>query len=61
MSVTNNEPDERRHFEVVRGYVLLGVGVLLIIYSLAGDMIEPAILTLGGAMLGVDPVARAAR
>jgi hypothetical protein len=51
----------KRKFELVRGYVLLGVGVLLVLYSLFGSMIEPAILTLGGAILGVDPVARAAK
>jgi len=47
-------------YELVRGYVILGMGVFLIIYSLVAP-IKPAILTLGGSLIGTDPLLRAAR
>jgi hypothetical protein len=60
VEATGNGNGDRRKFDLVRGYVLLGIGALLVVYSLVGT-VDPAILTLGGAILGVNPVAVSAR
>jgi hypothetical protein len=45
--------------ELVRGYVLLFVGVGLIIWSFVGGPVKPGALTLGGALIGFNPLFRA--
>jgi hypothetical protein len=55
----NGANGDAKRFHLVRAYVLLVVGVGLVTYSLVG-MIEPAVLTLGGALLGADPLIRSA-
>jgi hypothetical protein len=44
---------------LVRAYVLIAVGVGLVVYSLFPP-IHPAALTLGGAMVGFNPMLHAA-
>ena len=58
------EEVERRKFEarkrtliIVRGYVLLIVGVGLIIFAFIPP-VKPASMTLGGAMIGFNPILR---
>jgi len=49
-----------RRLNLVRGYVLLIVGVGLIIYSfVAGASVHAGALTLGGALIGFNPLFRA--
>jgi hypothetical protein len=48
-----------RRYRLIRGYVVLGVGVGLIVIG-ATNGINPAILTLGGTVIGFDPMVRAA-
>lgn len=43
---------------LVRGYVLIGVGVLMIIYAFVPPQ-HPAVLTLGIGVLGLNPLMRA--
>lgn len=43
---------------IVRGYVLIVIGVGLIIWSFIPP-VKPATLTLGGAILGFNPIIRA--
>lgn len=53
-----NEKDSRlKTFIIVRGYVLLAVGVFLIVISFQKPY-KPATLTLGGAMIGFNPILR---
>jgi hypothetical protein len=47
---------ERRHrLEIVRGYVMVLVGVGLIVFAFVPP-IKPASMTLGGAMIGFNPI-----
>ena len=50
---------QRHKIAVIRSYVLIGVGVLLVVYSLIPP-IHPAALTLGGGMIGFSPVVQSA-
>ena len=58
-----SEPQEKangglRTLNLVRGYVLLVVGIGLIIYSFVGKT-KPGALTLGGALVGFNPLFQA--
>lgn len=49
-----------KKLELIRGYVLLFAGVGLLIYSfVAGVSNTPGALTLGGALIGFNPLFRA--
>lgn len=49
--------ENRRRQELIRGYVLIVVGVGLIVFSCIPP-VRPALLTLGGAMIGFNPILR---
>jgi hypothetical protein len=59
--VEKGEPPTRgmRILGLVRGYVLLFAGVGLVVYSLVGT-VKPAPLTLGGALIGLNPLLKVA-
>ena len=48
----------RQRFQLVRAYVLMGIGICLVIYSFIPP-IHPAALTLGGAVIGFNPLMQA--
>jgi hypothetical protein len=53
------EPNGRlRKFQLVRGYVLLILGVVLVIYGVAPP-VDPAIFGFGGTLLGFNPILKA--
>jgi hypothetical protein len=59
---TTEQKRERgvRILNLVRGYVLLVVGVLLILYAFVdGVSHAPGALTMGGALVGFNPLFRA--
>ena len=61
-SPTSREEKEsnggKRLYLLVRGYVLLVLGVGLVIYGLIAEL--PAVLTLGGGIVALQPAIRAA-
>jgi hypothetical protein len=59
--VEKHDPPTRgqKIYVLVRSYVLLFTGVGLVIYSLIGG-IKPASLTLGGALIGLNPLLKVA-
>jgi hypothetical protein len=50
---------KRHHYELVRNYTLLFVGVGLVVYGVAPPT-DPAVFTFGGTMLGANPMVKAA-
>jgi hypothetical protein len=46
-------------FTLVRGVVILVIGVGILIYALVPP-IQPVLLTSGGALIGMDPMLRSA-
>lgn len=50
------EPNGRLStFYVIRGYVILGLGVLLVVYGVVPP-VDPAIFGFGGTLLGFNPM-----
>jgi hypothetical protein len=54
--------DDRRRlakYRRIRAYTILALGVFMVIWSFVPP-IHPAVLTLGGALIGFDPMLRSA-
>jgi hypothetical protein len=47
-----------RKFQLVRGYALLILGIVLVIYGVAPP-VDPAIFGFGGTLLGFNPILKA--
>ena len=55
-----NGKDRRENlFKLIRAYTILGAGIFLVLYAFLSGPVKPGALTLGGALIGFNPLFQA--